>query len=137
VFGDFKKMGKAKLAKKQVKVGLPNHLKKPKLVLDTTTTNSHKKHINTFLSLTKTKDAKKKRLAFSNSFFYRKQKNTTKLLNEIINGTDPKVLFSTVEDFDIHEFQELGAKKYSAKLTREISELNDAQKYIAEILKNM
>ena len=130
-------MGKASLAKKQVKVGLPSHLKKPKFVLDTTTINPHKKHINTILSLTKTKDAKKKKLAFSNSFFARKQKSTIKLLNEIINGTDPKVLFSTIEGFDIYEFQELGAKKYSEKLTLEISDLNEAQKYITEILKNM
>lgn len=119
----------------QKHTGPPTPPKRKVISLDKNTTNTHINHINTIFTLSKTKPVRIKKLSFSISFFEKKKKNLNQIYSALVNGENPRKIFVTFEDFDFHEFEEIGVKKYSQKLTREIDNLNSAIKYTHEILK--
>ena len=116
-------------------IGPPKPPVRPKVELIKDTLNQHINHINTVYSMAKTKLERQKKLAFSLSFFERKKKNLQEILNALANGISAKKIFVTFEDFDFHEFEEIGSTGYFLKLTKEIKNLDAAKKYTQDILK--
>jgi len=108
-----------------------------KLILNKTTNNRHIIGINNIFNYAKTKDARKKRLAFSEKFFLKKEKSLKDLLNQIINGNSPEDIFRKFEDFDIACFKRIGARAYSNRLTKDIKSIIEARKYTCSVLKKL
>jgi len=121
----------------QKKTGPPMPPKRKTVILDKDTNNSHINHINTVFTLAKTKPVRVKKLTFSLSFFEKKKKNLNQILTALVNGEEPRKIFVTFEDFDFHEFEEIGIKRYSQRLTHKIKNLNSAIKYTKDILKQL
>jgi len=126
---------KAQRRIKTKKVKRPKPVAKPTIKIDVNTNNHYIKRINTMYSVSKSKTERKKVLVLSVSFFERKKQNLQQILNALANGVNTKKIFVTFEDFDFHEFQAIGAERYSKKLATEIVCLDEAKKYTNKILK--
>jgi hypothetical protein len=110
---------------------------KPKIELKEDTTNPHIKTINTMFTSAKTIAERINKVSFSANFFLRKKRNLEKILNLVVNKTNPEKIFREFENFDIGEFRTIGEKEYCNNLAKDINSLKQAYNYADNILRRL